>query len=228
MLHELILMHQSSSSAGLVLVFTRFLQARMLPTETSIQYCSKISGLFMELGRFGQPISEPLLHLLVIHGLPPKFADFASQVSTGVIDVVHGFNSWDAFLLHLRDYTTHLNIHPAPITATSTNLDPSDLVYLGQPALDKNRDNHLITLFTCPMHRSNDHTLDRCGTVNRFFAPPRPTLHLVAQQAVAVVVAPVTPMDSNSNNDAAPLTLPNLPQDSRSKSARRPKPLSHP
>jgi hypothetical protein len=27
-----------------------------------------------------------------------------------------------------------------------------------------------MNLFTCPTHRSNDHTLDRCGSVKRFFA----------------------------------------------------------
>jgi hypothetical protein len=94
--HDLISTHQSSSSAGLVSVFTRFLQARMPPTETIIQYCYKIRGLSTELGRLSQPISEPLMHLLVIHGLTPKFADLASQVITGVIDVFHGLNIWDA------------------------------------------------------------------------------------------------------------------------------------
>jgi hypothetical protein len=27
-----------------------------------------------------------------------------------------------------------------------------------------------MTLFTCPIHCSNDHTLDRCGSVKSFFA----------------------------------------------------------
>jgi hypothetical protein len=93
LLHNLISMNQSSSRAGLVSVFTRFLQARMLSTETTIQYCSKIRGLSTEIGRLGQPIPKPLMRLLVVRGLTPKFSDFASQVATGVIDVVHGFNS---------------------------------------------------------------------------------------------------------------------------------------
>jgi hypothetical protein len=38
MLQDLISPHQSTSSAGLVSVFTRFLQARMLPSESIIQY----------------------------------------------------------------------------------------------------------------------------------------------------------------------------------------------
>jgi hypothetical protein len=133
MLQVLISTHQSSSSAGLVSVFTRFLQAHTLPTETIIQYCSKIHGLYTELGRLDQPISEPLLRLLVVHGITPKFADFASQVTTGVIDVVHGINSWDAFVRRLHDYATHLNIRPAPSTVTSADINPSDFVWLGQP-----------------------------------------------------------------------------------------------
>jgi hypothetical protein len=165
MLHDLLSTHQSSSSAGLVSVFTLFLQARILPTATIIQYCSKIRGLSTELWRLDQPISEPLLRLLVVHSLTPKFADFASQVSTGVIDVVHGFNSWDAFIRHLHDYATRLNIRPAPSTATSVYL-----IWIGQPGVDKNQANRLMTLFTCPIHRSNDNTLDRCGSVKCFFA----------------------------------------------------------
>jgi hypothetical protein len=169
MLHDLISTHQSSSSAGLVSVFTRFLQARMLPTETIIQYCSKIHSLSTELGRLGHPILEPLLRLILVHGLAPKFADFASHVATGVIDVVHGFNSWYAFVRRLRYYTTHLNFRPSPSTATSANIDQSDLVWFRQPGLYKNKANRLMTLFTCPIHRSNDHNLDRCGAVKSFF-----------------------------------------------------------
>jgi hypothetical protein len=152
-LHNLISTHQSLSRAGLVSLFTRFLQAHVLPTETLIQYCSKICGLSTRLGRLGQPISEPLLHILVIHGLTPNFADFASQVFTGIIDVVHGFNSWDAFICSLCDYVMHLNTRPAPSTARSTDLDPSDLV--------------LVLVQT---HHSKDHTKDCCGTVKRLFA----------------------------------------------------------
>jgi hypothetical protein len=66
MLHDLISTHQSSSSAGLVSFFTRFLQARMLTTETIIQYCSKICSLSTELGHLDHPLLEPLLHLLVV------------------------------------------------------------------------------------------------------------------------------------------------------------------
>jgi hypothetical protein len=141
----------------------------MFPTDTIIQYCSKIRGLSTKLGRLGQPISEPLLRLLVIHGLTPKFADFASQVAMGVIDVVHGFNNWDAFVRRLRYYAAHLNIRPSPSTATSADIDPSDLIWLGQPGLDKNQANFLMTMFTCPIHRSNDDTLERCGAVKRLF-----------------------------------------------------------
>jgi hypothetical protein len=78
----------------------------MLPTEMLIQYCSKIRGLSTELGRLCQPISEPLLRLLVVRGLTPNFSDFASQVDTGFIDFVHGFNNWDVFVRCLRDYAT--------------------------------------------------------------------------------------------------------------------------
>jgi hypothetical protein len=172
MLHDLISTHQSSSSAGLASVLTRFLQACMLTTETIIQYCSKICGLSTELGRLDQPISEPLLRLLVVHGLNPKIADFVSQVATGVIDVVHGLNSWDAFVRRLRDYATHLNIRPAPSTATSTDIDPSDLVWFGQPGPDKNQANRLITLFTCPLNCSNDPNVECCGAVKRLFTAP--------------------------------------------------------
>jgi hypothetical protein len=106
----------------------------------------------------------------VVHGLTAKFVDFASQVATGVIDVVHGFNSWDAFVRHLRDYATHLNIRPAPSTVTSAGINPSNLVWLGQPGVEKNQANRMMNLFTCPIHRSSDHTLDRCGFVKRFFS----------------------------------------------------------
>jgi hypothetical protein len=40
MLQDLISTHQSTSSAGMVSLFTRFLQACMLPSESIIQYCS--------------------------------------------------------------------------------------------------------------------------------------------------------------------------------------------
>jgi hypothetical protein len=105
----------------------------------------------------------------MVHGLTPKIAEFASQVATDVIDVVHGFNSQDAFVRRLRDYAMHLNIHPAPSTATSADIDPSDLVWLGQPGMDKNQTNHLMTLFNFPIHRSNYHTPDRCDAVKPFF-----------------------------------------------------------
>jgi hypothetical protein len=106
----------------------------------------------------------------VVDSLTPKFADFSNQVATSVIDVVHGLNSWDAFVRCLHYYETHLNIRPAPSTATSADIDPSDLVWLGQHGMDKNKANRLMTLFTCPIHRSNDLTLDRHGAVKRFFA----------------------------------------------------------
>jgi hypothetical protein len=170
MSHDLISM-LSSSSAGLIWVFTWFLQDRMLPTETIIQYCSKIRGPYTELGRLGQPILEPLSRLSVVHGLNPKFADFASQVATIVIDVVHGLNSWDAFVHRLCDYATHLKIRSA-LTTTSADIDPSDLVWLSQPGLDKNQANCLMNLFTFPIHLSNDHTLDHCVVAKRFIAVP--------------------------------------------------------
>jgi hypothetical protein len=218
----------------------------MLPTETIIQYCSKIHGLSTELGCPGQPISEPLLRLLVVHGLTPKCAAFASQVATGVIDLVHGCNSWDAFVRRLRDYATHLNIRPAPSTATSADSDRSDLVWLGQPGLDKNQANRLMTLFTCPIHRSNDHNMDRCGAVKRFF-----TVSSKANSARGGSTCRgggsgtrdsdggrgrghgrgrdyPRRSDNDSNTDANPSQPPpRLPQDSRRSSARRPKPLSH-
>jgi hypothetical protein len=251
MLHDLISTHQSSSSNGLVSILTWFIQARMLPTETIIQYCSKILSLSTELGRLGHSILEPLLRLFLVHGLTPKFAGFSSQVATSVIDVVHGFNSWGAFIRRFRDYATHLNIRPAPSNATSADIDPSDLVWLGQPGLDMNQTDHLMTLFTFPIHRSDDHTLDRCGAMKRLFAVSPNTNsapygstrrggdsgtrdsdggrrqgHSRGYQRRS---------DSDSHTDAAPAPTPTpvpsqdprLPQDSRRTSTRQPKHLSH-
>lgn len=45
MLQDLVNTHQSTSSAGMVSIFTRFLQASMLPTESIVQYCSRVCGL---------------------------------------------------------------------------------------------------------------------------------------------------------------------------------------
>jgi hypothetical protein len=166
-LQDLISTHQSTSSSGLVSVFTRFLQARMLPSESIIQYCSRVRGLVMELGRLGQPISEPLLRLLVIHSLTPRFTYFSGQVATGVIDIINGFDNWDALIHCLRDCATHANIRPSPATIAST-LDLEDLVWIGQPNLDRHQTGRLMAAFTCPIHRHNDHTLNRCGALKRY------------------------------------------------------------
>jgi hypothetical protein len=44
---------------------------------------------------------------------------------------------------------------------------PADLVWIGQPNLDRHQTVRLVTTFMCPIHRQNDHTLDRCGALKR-------------------------------------------------------------
>jgi hypothetical protein len=162
MFQDLIGTHQSTSSAVLVSVFTRFMQARMLPSESIIQYCSRVRGFATELGRLVQPISEPLIRLLVIHGITPQFVDYFGQVATDVINVINGFDNWDAFIRRIRDYATHANICPSPASATSM-LDPADLVWIGQPNPNRSQASRLMSAFTCPIHRHNDHPLHQFG-----------------------------------------------------------------
>jgi hypothetical protein len=38
-----------------------------------------------------------------------------------------------------------------------------DLVWIGQPNLDRHQTDRLMAAFTCTIHRHNDHTLYRCG-----------------------------------------------------------------
>jgi hypothetical protein len=70
---------------------------------------------------------EHLLRLLVIHGLTPKFSDFSDQVATSAVDVIHGFNSWDAFPRRLRDYAIHANIRTGTSSSPRCDIDPEDL-----------------------------------------------------------------------------------------------------
>jgi hypothetical protein len=98
MLQDPISTQTSNSSAGLVSIFTRFLQVCMLPSESVIQYCSRVRGRATELGCLVQPILEPLVHLLVVHGITLQFTDFSAHVATYVIDVINGFNNWDTFI----------------------------------------------------------------------------------------------------------------------------------
>jgi hypothetical protein len=138
----------------------------MLPTETFFQYCSKIRGMPIELGLLNKTTSEPLLRLLIVHGLPPPSSPTLLLKSlAGVINVNHGSNSWDVFERRRWNNTTHLNTHLMTSTATSIDLNPSDLVWLGQPGLDKNQADRMMILFTCPIRHCNNHTLYHCGAV---------------------------------------------------------------
>jgi hypothetical protein len=161
---------QSASSAGLVSVFTQFTQARMLPSESIIQYCSRLRGLATELGHLGQPISEPLLLSLVIHSLTPQFTYFSGQVATGHRSHRHHQRLRKLGCLHpspqgLRDTCKHSPLaghrvkYPGPCG--------SGLDWIGQPNFNRQQTGRPMAAFACPIHRHNDHTLDWCGALKR-------------------------------------------------------------
>jgi hypothetical protein len=100
----------------------------------------------------------------VIHGITPHLSNLSGQLAIGAIDVIHGFNSWDAFLRRLRDYANDANIRPCTSMSPSFDIDPADLAWMGQltPTWIATK---LMVCFKFPIHHRNDHTLDCCGTL---------------------------------------------------------------
>ena len=165
--NHLIETYEPSSSSALITLFLQWTSLSQGAHESIDKFASRVRALAAQLDRAGQPFSQELQLLFLLRGLLlPRFQAFYDSFVTGTKDL-KSYN-WTSFTNELHNFELSLKDRPStsqPRPSPSSDIKPSDQAWIGLPNLTKAQSERLCQLFTCPIHRSNNHSLVQCRCI---------------------------------------------------------------
>ena len=162
LLQHIIETNEPSSSSALITLFLKWASLSQKHTELTDRFCSHVHDLANQMDHAGQPFTPELQMLFALRGLTSHFHPLYESFIMGTKDLKQ--YTWSSFMTELHNYDLSMKDRRSSPSSSSPSqsLCHDDLAWIGSINLSRSQSDHLVTLYKCPIHQSNDHGLECC------------------------------------------------------------------